>query len=201
MSELRQGLEVSERKKLVRQEMLQKRKALSAEQRDHASQEILRRLYQEPAYRNAKTVMAYVSMRDEVQLDPLLEDCLRKGKQLAIPLIVGKGEMEAVRVPSLETLVKGAYGILTVREEERQLLSAEQIDCVIVPGAAFSRKGERLGLGGGYYDRFLERCPQAVRMALAFSFQLVEELPVESHDITVDWIITEQEYIKIKERI
>ena len=91
--------------------------------------------------------------------------------------------------------------VASVFDMKENVLSAPGVVAEKIGEMTVSRKGERLGLGGGYYDRFLERCPQAVRMALAFSFQLVEELPVESHDITVDWIITEQEYIKIKERI
>ena len=192
MSEYLSGEEISGQKNRLRREMLQKRRQLSEEQRERLSRKILEHLYREPVYDRSKTVMAYMSMPDEVQIGPLLEDCLRKGKRPAIPLIVGKGQMEAVLVPSMESLTEGAYGILTVREELRRIVPPEQIDCVIVPGTAFSGTGERLGLGGGFYDRFLRRCPNAHRIALAFSFQLVEKLPTEQHDIKVDQIITER---------
>ena len=192
MSEYPSGEEISGQKNRLRREMLQKRRQLSEEQRERLSRKILEHLYRELVYARSKTVMAYMSMPDEVQIGPLLEDCLRKGKRPAIPLIVGKGQMEAVLVPSMESLTEGAYGILTVREELRRIVPPEQIDCVIVPGAAFSGTGERLGLGGGFYDRFLRRCPNAHRIALAFSFQLVEKLPTEQHDIKVDQIITER---------
>jgi len=198
MSEIRHRPGIIEAKQRLRGKLLKCRRALPFRKRERESREILRRIYREPAYQSAETVMAYVPMEDEIRLYPLLEDCLRKGKKLAIPLITGKGRMEAVCVPSMESLVKGAFGILTVREEDRRLLPAEEIDCVIVPGAGFTRKGERLGLGGGYYDRFLGRCPKAVRIAPAFSFQVEEKLPVEPHDAKVDIIVTEQECITIE---
>lgn len=187
-------------KNQVRKNMLKRRRALSSEDRGIASREILRLLYNEPVYLQAGTVMAYAPMRDEVMLSPLLENCLSAGKKLAIPLITGKGHMEAVHVPSLDALTEGAYGILTVTEDKRQLISPELIDCIIVPGVAFSLRGDRLGMGAGYYDRFLERCPEAARIALAYSCQVANELPTEPHDVKMDMIITEAGRIKIREK-
>ena len=187
-------------KNQVRRDMLKRRRALSPENREMASRKILRRLYSDPIYLQSNTVMAYAPMKDEVKLSPLLESCLGSGKKLAIPLITGKGHMEAVHVPSLDVLTEGAYGILTVAEEKRQLISPELIDCVIVPGVAFSIRGDRMGLGAGYYDRFLERCPEAARIALAYSCQVANELPIEPHDVKMDMIITEAGCIKIREK-
>lgn len=199
MSEPAPTLYTVSRKNQVRRDMLERRRALSTEARETASRKILQRLYSEPIYLQAGTVMAYAPIKDEVSLYPLLENCLKENRKLAIPLITGKGHMEAVHVPSLDVLTEGAYGILTVAEEKRQLLSPELIDCVIVPGAAFSIRGDRLGLGAGYYDRFLERCTEAARIALAFSCQVANELPIEPHDVKMDMIITEAGCIKIRE--
>lgn len=200
MSELTPIVYTMSMKNQVRKDMLKRRRALSAEDRKTASREILRRLYSEPIYLQASTVMAYAPMKDEVCLYPLLEQCLKAGKKLAIPLITGKGHMEAVHVPSLDVLTEGAYGILTVAEEKRQLISPELIDCIIVPGVAFSLKGDRLGLGAGYYDRFLERCPEAARIALAYSCQVANELPIEPHDVKMDMLITKAGCIKFREK-
>ncbi len=186
-------------KKLVRKDILKRRRALSAEERNEYSREILERLYKAPFFQKANIIMAYAPMKDEVRLFPLFDECLKSGKELAIPLITGKERMEAVHVPSMDALVEGAYGILTVSEKNRQLISPELIDCIIVPGAAFSLKGERLGLGAGYYDRFLERCSNAARIALAFSCQVTDELPVEPHDATMDMLITETVCMKFRE--
>lgn len=191
MSKLNRTLDSVSMKNRVRRDMLKRRRSLSPEDRKTASRKILQRLRREPVYLQADTVMAYAPMKDEVGLLPLLEDCLRRGRKLALPLITGKGRMEAVNVPSLDVLTKGAYGILTVAEGKRQIIPPELIECIIVPGAAFSLNGDRLGLGAGYYDRFLERCPKAARVALAFSCQVEAELPTESHDVKMDMLITE----------
>ena len=135
-------------------------------------------------------------MSDEVQLYSLIEKALAEGKRVALPLIVGKGVMEAVRVRALSDLVPGAFDIPTVREERREIVDPKSLDCVLVPGAAFSRTGARLGLGAGFYDRFLsEKAPQAQRIAVAFSCQLMEDIPVEAHDVKMQWIVTEKERI------
>ena len=136
-------------------------------------------------------------MPDEVQLSDLLAHALREGKRVGLPLITGKGLMEAVNLPSLAALVPGKFGILTVRKEEQSIIPADEVDFVVVPGAAFSPKGERLGLGGGYYDRYLmEKAPQAYRTALTFDGQVVASVPMEAHDAKVNLILTETRRIE-----
>ena len=96
----------------------------------------------------------------------------------------------------MDSLVEGAYGILTVAEEKREFLSPGLLDLIVVPGVAFGPDGSRLGMGAGFYDRFLsERAPQAHRVALCFDCQLVPEIPVEMHDQRVEAIITETRFI------
>lgn len=184
-------------KKALRQKMLAFRKGLTKEQHEAKSRAILARLYEEPRFQQAKTIFAYASMPDEVQLYDLLAHALREGKRVGLPLITGKGLMEAVSLPSLAALVPGKFGILTVRREEQAIIPAAEIDFVIVPGAAFSPAGERLGLGGGYYDRYLmEKAPQAYRAALTFDGQVVASVPMEAHDAKVNLILTETRRIE-----
>lgn len=184
-------------KKALRQKMLAFRKGLTKEQYEAKSRAILARLYEEPRFQQAKTIFAYASMPDEVQLYDLLAHALREGKRVGLPLITGKGLMEAVNLPSLAALVPGKFGILTVRKEEQSIIPADEVDFVVVPGAAFSQKGERLGLGGGYYDRYLmEKAPQAYRAALTFDGQVVASVPMEAHDAKVNLILTETRRIE-----
>ena len=184
-------------KKALRQKMLAFRRSLTKEQREAKSRAILARLYEEPRFQQAKTIFAYASMPDEVQLYDLLAHALREGKRVGLPLITGKGLMEAVNLPSLAALVPGKFGILTVRKEEQSIIPADEVDFVVVPGAAFSPKGERLGLGGGYYDRYLmEKAPQAYRTALTFDGQVVASVPMEAHDAKVNLILTETRRIE-----
>ena len=98
-------------KKALRQKMLAFRKGLTKEQHEAKSRAILARLYEEPRFQQAKTIFAYASMPDEVQLYDLLAHALREGKRVGLPLITGKGLMEAVNLPSLAALVPGKFGI------------------------------------------------------------------------------------------
>lgn len=108
-----------------------------------------------------------------------------------------------VRLNSFEELTAGPYGI---REPDMHVqlaaghlnalpdaLSVQELDVVIVPGVAFDRKGGRLGYGGGYYDRFLPQLrPNALKIGIAYQLQMVEQLPMETHDIPLDLIVTEK---------
>ena len=188
---------IFEQKKILRKQMTSKRSELEKNERDKLSREIVEKLLSHEVYKNSKTVMAYASMPEEIQLQELFENALSSKKILAIPFIVGRGNMRAVLLPSLDVLEKGDFGILTVRQENRKFVDAKEIDCVIVPGAAFDIRGNRLGLGGGYYDRFLKLAVNAKKIALAFDFQIVKDLPVSPSDCGVDLIITPSKIIDL----
>ena len=183
-------------KRDLRRRMLACRRALSVEERSSRSAAITEKLLSLEAVQKAGTVFAYAAMEDEVQTEPLLASLLDRGKRVAIPLVIGKRAMEAALVPSMDALETGAYGILTVRAEQREILPPQEIDCVIVPGVAFGLDGSRLGMGGGYYDAFLPRAERAVRVAAAFQCQISEDIPSLPYDCGVDWIVTEQGVFK-----
>lgn len=182
--------QLDERKKILRQEFLARRRAVSIAERDSISRKLIKIFLATEIYRTAQIIMAYASTPDELQLDELFAACFADGKILAIPLILGKGDMQAVKVPSFDALEVGAFNIKTVKRELREIVPPALIDCVIVPGAAFDINGGRLGLGGGYYDRFLPQAVNAKKIALAYDFQLVDRLPLESHDARVDVVLT-----------
>ena len=179
-------------KRELRKRMLAARRSLSAETRAAYSEKITENLLSQQALAQAKTIFAYAATPDEVQTKTLLSRLLDMGKQVAIPWITGKRTMEAALVPSMDALEIGDYGILTVREELREIVPPQKIDCVVVPGVAFGRDGTRLGMGGGYYDTFLPKTAAAVKIAAAFQCQIVETIPSFPHDCGVDWIATEQ---------
>ena len=189
---------LSEQKKALRKEMRSRRASMSKEDRDIASHKIVSNLLNNPIYKSADTIMAYSSMPEEIQLNELFDNAFANDKILAIPLIIGRGTMRPVFLPTVEDLVVGDFGIMTVRQDKRQFVEFDDIDCVIVPGAAFDRQGNRLGLGGGYYDRFLQHAPNAKRVALSFDYQLLETVPAEPHDAKMDIIITESETLTFK---
>ena len=179
-------------KDALRKEILKVRRSLPAEYRQRASEAIMARLLECDAYRQAAAVMAYASMADEVQLQGLLEHSLQVCKLLALPHVISKGLMGAARVKSLAALTEGAYGILTVAEEGREMLPPGSLELIVVPGVAFGCDGSRLGMGAGFYDAFMAKAVKAKRIALAYSCQLVANIPMEEHDELVHKIITEQ---------
>ena len=181
---------IGDRKKFLRRKFLSKRAAIPHEERDRISHALIKKFTATEIYRTSKIIMAYASTPEEIQLAELFAACFDDGKILAIPFIVGKGEMQAVEVPNFDSLEVGAFGIQTVKPELIKFIDPAQIDCVIVPGAAFDLSGGRLGLGGGYYDRFLPRAVNAVKVALAYDFQLVDALPTEAHDAKINAVIT-----------
>lgn len=183
-------------KRDLRRRMLACRRALSVEERASRSAAITEKLLSLEAVQKARTVFAYAAMEDEVQTEPLIASLLDRGKRVAIPLVIGKRAMEAALVPSMDAMETGAYGILTVRAERREILAPQEIDCVIVPGVAFGLDGSRLGMGGGYYDAFLPKAERAVRVAAAFQCQISEDIPSLPYDCGVDWIVTEQGVFK-----
>ena len=183
----------SEQKKALRKEMRSRRISMTNEECNIASHKIISKLINNPIYRAANTIMAYSSMPEEIQLNELFDDAFANSKMIAIPLIIGRGTMRPVFLPTVEDLVVSDFGIMTVRQDKRQFVEFDDIDLIIVPGAAFDRQGNRLGLGGGYYDRFLERVPKAKRIALSFKYQLLDTVPTESHDAKMNVIITEDE--------
>ena len=136
------------------------------------------------AYRSARTVLCYHSVGGEVDTIRLIERMRSDGKTVCLPAIVEKGVMEARR---MDCLVPGPYGI-PCPEGPRVL--PEEIDLVVVPGLAFDLLCHRLGQGGGYYDRYLPLC-RGVKIGLAFECQVVDDLPLEAHDIQLDYVATE----------
>lgn len=188
---------LAENKKALRASIKQKRRALSIEYRQQASRKMQAELTRLPCYQAAEYIMLYMAMQDEVQLDELIAMVLKDGKKAAVPLVTGAGLMEAVELSDMADLVPDKYGIKTVSEEKRRLIAPDKIDLIIVPGVAFDKAGHRLGMGGGFYDRFMLRASRAVRAALAYDCQLLAAVPAEVHDLIVDYIITEKQNIAL----
>jgi len=99
--------------------------------------------------------------------------------------------MEFFEITGFSDLEPGYFGILEPREGCRRACCPEAV--MIVPGAAFSRDGKRLGRGGGFYDRFLEREPKHKKIAAAYEYQMMETLPSEVYDVPVDMVVTEKQ--------
>ena len=190
MSELN---EVSERKAEIRKQAHENRRTQA--DKDGVSVLIVDRFMKLPEYASAKTVMFYVDVRDEVRTRHALPEALKTGKRIVVPYCVD-GELELFWLESMDELELGMYRILEPKAELRTVaskkLQPEDLDLIMVPGVAFDRSGGRTGHGKGYYDKLLEHAnPQTPLVALAFDCQLFDEIPMDSHDIYMDKVVTE----------
>jgi 5-formyltetrahydrofolate cyclo-ligase len=146
-------------------------------------------------FQAARTVALYASLPGEVPTDALLAAALADNKAVVFPVVPSEGRLLTFRaVENAAHLVP--FGRLAIREPEdvRPRVALEAIDLFVVPGLAFTRQGHRLGQGAGYYDATLARAPSSTpRMALTFSEQVLESLPVVETDVPVHFVVTEDQ--------
>lgn len=179
-------------KSKLRKQVLAARDALSPEERGDKSRKIEELLFALPEFRSARTVLFFASFRSEVETGPMIRRALASGKRLVLPKVAGS-ELGLFEVRELEKdVAPGAWGIPEPRETRPVRLA--EIDLVIVPGAAFDERGNRIGYGAGFYDKLLPGFP-GMTVALAFESQIIESIPASAHDIPVRKIVTEKRVI------
>ena len=181
-----------ERKRL-RQEALRRRDTIPPSVRTELSRQIINRAIHWIEMNRANTVLLYLSMRSEVETDGLLDYLLAQNKTALAPVMNMKGRtLTPHRITDVKNdLVLHPYGRYEPNRETCPRFPLDQIDLILVPGAAFDRKGYRIGYGGGFYDRFLPQCPQAVWLGLAYEAQLVEDTFPQAWDVPLHQILTE----------
>ena len=184
---------VMEEKAKIRREILEKLRSQDNKTRSVKSQQIKRRLFEDSSFQAAKSVMFYVAKAYEVDTKDMIEEAIAIGKKVIIPVTEPKKKRlipSEIKNPKKE-LVKGAFGIYEPKKEYMRAVDIKDIDMVIVPGVAFDKKGNRIGHGQGYFDRFLKDLPKRLpAIGLAFKFQLVERIKTLSWDIPVTKVIT-----------
>jgi len=182
-------------KAAIRNEIRAARDALGGQPRSDASQAICERLLALPAIRDAKSWLVYVSTRSEVQTHDLIRTLLARGNVVTAPLVTGPERMIACRIGSFEELRLGEFGILEPPRGDPYL---EFIEVCVCPGLAFTERGERLGWGQGYFDRYLGAQPPELAIGVAYECQIIAELPQEIHDRRMDFVITEGRVINCR---
>lgn len=150
------------------------------------------------AYRKASILLAYVDAKREAETRLLMQQAWKDGKKVAAPRVDGDGIMHYYYLDSLEDLESGSFGIMEPKAE--CLLCETEEGLLLMPGVAFDEKCHRVGYGGGYYDRYLEKHPGLVHIALAFEFQVFPEVPFEEHDILPEMIVTEERILVPEEK-
>ena len=156
---------------------------------DHA---VCERLFSIPEIANAKKIYGYMSLSWETGTEEILRRLWAQGTRVALPKVLGD-RMDFFEVRSMEDLAEGAFHILEPKDGCEKVNWPEA--CVLVPGIAFDEKGRRLGKGGGYYDKFFAEEPDHGTIALAYEFQIADEIPAEEHDRPVEHIVTENRII------
>ena len=182
---------MADEKKSLREILIDARNYLRLAQVDSWSSEICSRIFASTEYQRSSTVLLYSSKNNEVLTDPLLDEALRSGKQVFYPRIEGRS-LKLIRTHAAAELRPGRFGVCEPCGDEA-VSPVELNDTVVcVPGLAFSPLGQRLGRGGGYYDRLLaEISPAALLFGLAYSFQLLDRIPETGSDRRVHYVFTQ----------
>ena len=174
----------------LRAAMLEKRASLNEDEIWLASDAIVEKISGLSAYKKARTVLFYSPFNNEVKITSLIEQAFSQ-KKVCLPRIEhGEGIMSARRIYDLREIKTDRYGILAPPEKARKV-EPKEIDFVVVPLVAFDQTLNRIGYGGGYYDRFLPQCVNAFYCGVAYSFQKVPQIDAGSHDMKLDAVVTE----------
>ena len=184
-------------KEHIRKRILAKRRGLAPDLMAGHSARIVRRLTHLTVFRQARSVMTYVSKDNEVDTHRLIRCMLSRGKRVSVPCT---NPSEKRIVPCLirdfDELEPSTFGILEPKKGRIRPADPRELEVVLVPGIAFSPKGFRIGFGSGYFDRFLPQTG-AYRIGLAFDFQVVDSVPLGEQDQPVHCVVTDQRVLRM----
>ena len=165
------------------------------------SEEIKTKLFRMSKYLKARSVLFYTPHQSEVNTEAMIRKALTEGKKVVLPRT--DGEQRSIELACIrdydKDLEPGNYQVLEPRSGTCTPVKPEELDLVILPGIAFDEKGNRLGYGKGYYDKFLKNV-KAPCVALAYELQIVPQIPRDSQDVPVQVIVTEKRVIKCGKR-
>ena len=182
-------------KTALRKKFLERRRNVPVQEVSSGSQQLANRLWSIPTVADVEHIMAYLAMPREANIDAFITEALHRDKYVYVPVCVTKTDMIGVRIKSLEDLDRGTLGI-RIPKEPYVIVEPQILDCILVPGLAFDRRGGRMGMGAGYYDRYLQQIAVEKRIGIAWDNQLSEEmLPMAPHDEWMYTIVTPSESI------
>ena len=170
----------------IRKQIRELKRAVPTEEKFRRSEEIMRQVERLPEFQAARVVLLYWSMADEVQTHDFVNRWYRE-KVLLLPCVEGD-DLLLRRYTGPECLVAGEqFGIGEPKGEVFDDLA--RVELIVVPGVAFDGKGNRMGRGRGFYDRLLKCTPTAMKVGVAFGFQMIESVPVEAFDVAMNQVI------------
>jgi 5-formyltetrahydrofolate cyclo-ligase len=179
-------MEINNLKKELRKAIKAKKLSLLPDDAAKKAMQVFAEIESMEQFQKAKTVLAFWSLPDEINThDFVVKWSLNK--RMVLPVVVGNDlELrEFTRVDKMEE--ESFFGIL--EPKTGKLVDPAEIDFAIIPGVAFDKKGNRLGRGKGFYDRTLHKLTRAIKVGIAYEFQLIDSVPVSEHDIPVDKVI------------
>ena len=170
----------------LRRQIREQKRAMTEQQIEAASTRLGELFAATEQYRNAKTIYGYLPYNQEVRTVPMLERAIRDGKRVAVPKVYGD-EMKFIYLTDMSQVGKGYAGIPEPVADAP--VADDPTALVLMPGLAFTKKGDRMGYGGGFYDKFLASERSHPTVALCYGFQILEQLPTEQYDIPVDLVL------------
>lgn len=188
----------SNAKKIIRREILLKRDAIPENIKKEKDTAIRQRIIQLPEFTDAKTILFYASFRSEVDTSEMIKITLSQGKRAILPKVDKENKMlKLYEIKAMSELMQGYMGISEPSVSEGKLTGLDDIDLIIIPGAAFDIHGNRLGYGAGFYDRLLAGMKNKISIiAPAYEEQIIEKIPSEPHDVKVTKIVTDMRVIE-----
>lgn len=187
-------------KQILRKQTLTHLKSISSEEKQAIESKLMIHLCDSPLWKDAETIGITCATDIEWDTIPIIKCAWKEGKRVSVPKTIPKhARMEFYRIDHLSHLEIGFQNILEPIEEQERLIDKSSIDLLIVPGVVFDEYGYRIGFGGGYYDRFLTNF-QGQTISLLSTLQLVAKLPIEKHDLHVQYLITEKGICKVKDK-
>ncbi len=173
-------------KKELRKTIREQKRAMTPQMVADASDALAKQFFATGYYQNAKTIYGYLPYNQEVRTVPILEQALRDGKKVAVPKVYGD-RMQFVYMQDLSQVAPSDMGIPEPIGDEP--VAEDKTALVLMPGLAFDKRGNRMGYGGGYYDKFLAAEPDHPTVALCYGFQMVDSIPTDDYDIPVDLVL------------
>ena len=185
-------------KATIRKLIIQKRKALSNLKQNEKSLVIAQRLLDMGEFKTSKAVFCFLSTAHEVKTEEIILKAYRLGKDVLVPLLnPQEGNMQIVRVPSDAKFIIGKHGVREPSLKTGEVVSSACIDFVVTPGLAFDTFGNRIGYGGGHYDKLFKNISNDVtRVAIGYDFQILESVPCSNFDESVHFIVTETKTLR-----
>jgi len=187
------AMDIKKQKAQLRKKILSERNLLPEAHRTESSRNISEIILELSSFKQSEVVAVYMSFGSEFETGIILAEGLRLGKTIVLPKIESTSHVISFYSWSgkAEELLVGRWGIREPDPARSECLDMQHIDFLLVPGVAFSQKGQRLGYGGGYYDSVMSKLPESSTLvAAAFSLQIVPEIPIEEHDASVQSVIS-----------